>query len=311
MKCLGKTLLGRNCTRTVSTNAKHQYCYQHGGDLHQLPPTLDREYELLDQIDCGAMGCVYRVRNRILDILRAIKVIDYSKYNTAMRNALVLEVNTMFSLKDHPNNHVVQFVKRYVDRDASTIYIVMEYVSTSVEKYLKAHPTIPDELTLKVARQTLEGLVFLQSRGIIHNDLKPGNLLLDDDLNVIIADFGMICQLKPFELFCADANGTPLYMSPEKLHERPFDYKADLWALGVILYQMIMGELPFNPPPGSDAHFGLTMLVDRGIYLPIIDHHPLLVSLIRDLLQVHPANRPSAAELLDKYWKGCINEGRV
>ena len=292
MQCLGKTRRGTTCSRI---SKKGNYCYQHGGNLPELPPELNQEYELLDLIDCGN-NCVYRIRDRELGILRAIKIIDYSRYNQRECALLATEVNVMASLKGHPR--VVQYVKRYLDKDASTLYIIMGYLSNSVEKYLKEHSIISDELALKIAQQTLEGLALLQSHRIIHNDIKPANLLLDDVLNVVISDFGMICQLKAREFFCRESHGTPLYMSPEKMHDRPFNYTGDLWSLGVTLYEMITGVHPFK----GDHIATLALKIDEGIYSPITGHLPKVVNLIQDLLQVFPVDRSSASELLEKYW---------
>ena len=133
------------------------------------------------------------------------------------------------------------------DEEDDKIYIIMDYMKNdSLISYIKANK-LTEELIWKLFRQLIDGLEYLHSNDIIHRDIKPENLLVDDNENLKITDFGLSEKLKNKDNDISNTAGTNYYYCPESLQGKPFNgKKADIWAWGITLYQMINGAYPFN-----------------------------------------------------------------
>lgn len=144
----------------------------------------------------------------------------------------------------------------------------------------------------------LEGISYCHENGVCHRDLKPENILIDDQGCIKIIDFGFSANCS---IMLNNYCGTPAYMSPEIIKKQPYiGSKADVWALGVILYLMVVGTLPFRAPNEPE----LNRLIMAGKYRYRDESNVPIGArkLIAKMLQVNPSSRPSAKELLEDSW---------
>lgn len=188
--------------------------------------------------------------------LVAIKVVDVerlSKSNQRLKRHLDSEIKIMKAV-EHP--HIVRQLEVVMDDKEEYMYVVLEFCDGGdFSKYLKKHKRITEDQARYFLRQLADGLKHLHERNIIHRDLKPHNLLLQrrsgttglnyHDWVLKIADFGFARFIEP-ESVASTLCGSPLYMAPEILFCQPYDAKADLWSVGAILFEMLVGSPPYN-----------------------------------------------------------------
>ncbi|KAH9970160.1 kinase-like domain-containing protein [Russula compacta] len=275
------------------------------------------QYEPLDVIGNGSFGIIRKVKRKQDGIILARKEIDFERMNERDRKQVVAEVNI---LKDLDHAHIVQYYDRYVDRDAGTLYILMEYcgggdLSSVIKQAQKHNRLIPEETIWHYFMQTLLALHYchhpngnLRSGSsvgdgeskerrapILHRDLKPDNVFLDENNSVKLGDFGLSKVLTQASL----ANtyvGTPYYMSPELMQEKAYDSKSDIWSLGCLIYELCAHKPPFHE---AKTHSELSMAIRNGRIPPLPrGYSQSLSSVIKAMLNLNPSMRPSAAQLL-------------
>ena len=215
---------------------------------------LEGKYEILDKIREGGMGSIYRVRHRLLEEVRVVKVMKPSAVADAdLRRRFVEEARTATRLK-HPN---ICTIYDFAIDDSGMAYLVMEYIegpSVADLLRLQGRPALP--LALEIAHQSLLALGFLHRKGIVHRDVAPDNIMLTRDEQglplVKVIDLGIAKVAEgPIE---ATATGVFLgklkYASPEQYGALPkgqrLDGRSDLYGLGVVLYEILTGVLPFE-----------------------------------------------------------------
>jgi serine/threonine protein kinase len=209
---------------------------------------LDR-YEIVDEIGKGAMGSVYLAQDPLIGRLVAIKTFNVKGLAdtgtlTHLRALSVREASAA-GILSHPNIVTIHDV---VDTQGdSPPFIAMEYVrGTNLQELLKPGKPLPVDFVRSVISQVSSALDYAHSKGVVHRDVKPANILITDDEQVKLTDFG-IAYLRGAD----PANekkrlGTPAYASPEQIMGDKVDHRADLFSLGVVLYEMLLGEAPFK-----------------------------------------------------------------
>ncbi len=239
-------------------------------ELEELAPLLPG-FVLEEFIGRGGMGAVYRARQAGLERAVAIKLLPRTAAEDAeFAERFRTEARALARLQ-HP--HIVTIYESGATTDGHLFY-VMEYVDGSDLSELLAHGALPAAQALSIARAVCEALEYAHARGIIHRDIKPANVLLGDDGLVKVADFGLAKQFSGPErtenlTVTGAALGTPSYMSPEQRKGQPVDARADLYSLGVMLYEMLTGELPqgaWQPPSRkSDSSPRLDAVVEKSV----------------------------------------------
>ena len=269
---------------------------------------LAGRYRILQQVGIGAMGMVYRAHDEHLGLEVAVKVLRPElagdpEVVERFRRELVLARQVT-----HPN--VVRI--HDLGRDGDVHFLTMDYVrARSLKEVLARDGPLPAERVVGVARQLAAGLAAAHARGVVHRDLKPANILLDDEANAYVTDFGVARSLSASQLTRTGAVvGTPAYLAPEQARGEEVDGRSDLYALGVVCFEMLTGELPFAP--GSEAELlaqrltGRTRdLAETGAQVPA-----WLAAVIRRCLAAEPRHRyAGSAELLSDLERGAASRG--
>lgn len=208
-----------------------------------MPSRRLASYDLLEPIGHGGMAIVYRARQERLDRTVAIKVLSENlAASTEFMERFRREARTAANLR-HPN--VITVHDFGEDEERGVPYLVLEYIEgPTLADLMDAgldDARIPDLLDGIAA-----GLDYAHARGVIHRDIKPGNVLLTEEGRPVLADFGLAWLLEGAHLtLTGGVIGTPEYMSPEQAAGEPIDHRSDVYALGVVLYEMLIGERPF------------------------------------------------------------------
>lgn len=208
----------------------------------QLMRLLQGRYEFLGLLGRGGCGLVFEVENRSLGRREAIKFFSQSFARDGSQR-FAQEARIMAAL-DHP-----QIVPIYsFGEEGGCLWYAMKLVEgPPLSSFLKPRGQSPMADALRVGIPLLEALAFTHARGIIHRDIKPGNILLDPQAGPILTDFGIAKAENNLQHTETGAFlGTPAYISPEQGLGQPVDGRTDLYALGVVLYQMVAGRLPFG-----------------------------------------------------------------
>ncbi len=217
--------------------------YAFGGGERSIPDIekgtiLDERYQVIRKVGEGSFGAVYQVFDRKMDIPKALKVFGRREENLHIIADLREEARTLARI-NHPN------IIRIYDfhEDGEYIFLDMEYVEggnleSNLQKARKSGKTIR-----QIALQIAQGLKEAHDQGIVHQDVKPSNMLLDNAGNVKISDFGIAGQIG---LKMNSTAGTPAYMAPEHIEGKPADRRSDIFSYGIVLYELVHGNHPFK-----------------------------------------------------------------
>ena len=250
-------------------------------------------YKKISKIGRGSFGEVYKAHLQSdVDEIVAIKTIQRHKLTPRLLENLESEIAILERLR---HRNVVGLNGTF--KTSEHIYLVLEYCSGGdLHKYIRKRGPLGYDETKRLATELSSGLEYLWSLSLIHRDLKPQNLLLssfDRDATLKIADFGFARHLATASL-AETLCGSPLYMAPEILRHHKYDAKADLWSVGTILYEMMVGTPPFT---GSSPLELLRNIERSTLKCPQqISDHPDLVDLLTKLLRKNPIERISFRE---------------
>ncbi len=250
---------------------------------------LGDRYELIELLGKGGFAGVYRVRNLRLQRTEALKVLSETLTEDADFARRFEQEARVAAALDHPN-----IVKIY-DYGAieDFFWFSMQYIGgASVGRELKARGHFDDATTARIGIGILDALAYSHARGVIHRDIKPDNILLDHEGRPYLTDFGVAkSQIALVKTHAGTLLGSPAYMSPEQLQGKPLDGRSDLYSLGVTLYRMLCGGLPFT----GDDTFRATMkrLTEKPELLLSrrADIHPILADIVMRALERDPAER--------------------
>lgn len=220
-------------------------------------------HEFLEFIDRGGMGAVYKARQRSLDRIVAVKLLPLVMSNRKAFSERFKREARALALLNHPG---IVSVYDFGETSGGCLYYVMEYVKGSTLREVIREGKTTSRRLLSIAMQVCEALQFAHMNGVVHRDVKPANILLDERGLVKVADFGLakvIGTCPGHDLTAhSDALGTPDYMAPEAVtHLHEVDHRADIYSLGVLLYEVLTGHVPrgmWEPPSrtvGADSRF--------------------------------------------------------
>jgi len=207
--------------------------------IHQV---LESRYRIDEEVGRGGMGVVYRGTDLTLSRPVAIKTIIHKESNEESLSRFINEARTLAQIE------TPRLVPVYaVGQDEGYHYIVMKFLEgEDLSELMKREGALSVDRVLDITTQVCEALTALHERGIVHRDIKPANLMISPDGKVTVMDLGIAKGMG--ETPTSSAMGTPKYMPPEAIDNKPLDARADLYSLAVIAYQALVGRVPFDGP---------------------------------------------------------------
>ena len=270
----------------------HINCPSCGTDLI-IPEWFDN-YLLEEPCGRGGMASVYRALDIALDREVAVKILDQE--NSGDREVFLNEARTAATIN---HSGVIPIYTCGIFENQA--YLVMQFMpggSLEQKLLLKKGAPLPVEDVMQWIHDAAEGLEYAARHGIIHHDVKPGNIMLDADGNAKIGDFGIACRQQSDVPSDREAYGSPLYVSPEKISTGTEDSSGDIYSLGASFYHLLTGIPPFQ-------HENLEELLwSRVKQNPVAPHmlrpgiSPLISSLIMRMMNRNPELRPGYEEII-------------
>ncbi|XP_016386715.1 uncharacterized protein LOC107722762 [Sinocyclocheilus rhinocerous] len=248
------------------------------------------QYHILEVIGEGSFGRVYKGRRKFSGQVVALKFIPKVGRSEKDLRSLKREIDIMRGLK-HPN--IVLLLDSFeTERE---VVVVTEYAEGELFQILEDDGSLPENQVREIACQLVSALYYLHSHRILYRDMKPQNILLGKGGVVKLCDFGFARAMSVSTLVLTSIKGTPLYMSPELVEEKPYDHSADLWSLGCILYELHTGAPPFY----TNSIFQLVQLIVASLNLKKELELPhLLFNLTEDILNIPDLTQDSQGEIV-------------
>lgn len=282
-------------------------------------PNIQEEYEVLELIGRGSFGCVRKVRRVRDGRLLVRKEIPYGHMNPKERTQLISEFRILSEL-NHPN--IVQYVHHAHIPEQHMLYLYMEYcdggdLSFIIKNYRNSNEYLPEGIIWNIFTQILMALyrchygvnsplvtniyeemecpiITDNTRVVIHRDIKPDNIFLSDG-KFKLGDFGLAKSLEHEIEFATTCVGTPYYMSPEILLDKPYTPLCDIWSLGCVIYELCA----LHPPFQAKTHLQLQKKIQEGVYPDIPEHYSAsLRRIISYCIQTDLNQRAPTFELL-------------
>jgi serine/threonine protein kinase/Flp pilus assembly protein TadD len=245
-------------------------------------------FKILDEIGSGGMGVVYKAQDLALNRIVALKSLKPASIDNKNAIARLIREARTASILDHPNICTIYEVSQTQE---GQVFIAMAYYEGETLAQTLRKGALPAGQAVKIAGDVAKGLAKAHRHGVIHRDIKPGNIIVTTDDVVKILDFGIaklesLSSKRPGRVV-----GTPPYMSPEQLGGGPVDQRADIWAWGIVLFEMLTGRVPFRSTTRrsvlrevSSDQFDVARILKSGVASE-------LVSVLSKALQKNPSDR--------------------
>lgn len=253
------------------------------------------DFQIIDALGAGAFGRVYLVRDISTGEYLALKVVDK---NLVFRDRLHFEsaVNERITL-EMVNGHAFMCRLRYSFQTQACLYLVTDfYEGGDLFSFLRNHHAeVTEAQAIRIIAEVVLALESMHDKGIVYRDLKPENVLLDKDGHVRLVDLGLAKVLSRENSYLTTTIcGSLSYAAPEMLSERDYGLAFDMWTLGVFVYQVLTGDMPFETEDRSRQD----ILRDQQMgHIPVNDLSPETYALVRELLNPDPAKRPSCTRV--------------
>jgi len=304
-------------------NAENEHgaesCFTCGAPLVRSAAMISRgsligsRYEILGRLGAGGMGVVFKAHDCVLDETVAVKILRAdAAASPDARRRFVSEIKLARKVR-HDN---VCGIHEYGDEQGLR-YITMEFVEgVNLRKVLRKRGHLPQSEAFQIALQVARGLQAIHEAGIIHRDLKSTNVMLDAEGVVRVMDFGLAKQSGVDNTLLGAVMGTPEYMSPEQARGQRVDYRCDIYALGVVIYEVFAGVVPFrgdtpvgviaqhlNDPPPLEGPAGaaipgpLVPVLRKALAKDPADRYQTIEAMLKALeqaqLECHPFDGPT------------------
>jgi eukaryotic-like serine/threonine-protein kinase len=254
-------------------------------------------YRIVAELGRGAMGVVYRAEDPLLNRTVAIKTIIMSAdpEERAEYEARFYQEAKAAGGLNHPNLITIHDI----GREGEIAYMAMELLEGVELRDMMKRGRLPLPRALEIAAQVADGLAYAHERGVVHRDIKPGNIMIVRERHAKIMDFGIArMRISDIKTQAGAILGSPKYMSPEQVTGQRADHRSDIFSLGVVLYELVAGEAPFSAPHVTQLMHQVATATPR----PPSSVNPLapamLDLIVAKALEKEPdARYPNAAEL--------------
>eukprot|EP01017_Pseudomicrothorax_dubius_P033476 TRINITY_DN4486_c0_g2_i3.p1 TRINITY_DN4486_c0_g2~~TRINITY_DN4486_c0_g2_i3.p1 ORF type:complete len:713 (-),score=90.89 TRINITY_DN4486_c0_g2_i3:196-2334(-) len=260
------------------------------------PVTTTEYYSFKQQIGKGAFGKVYYAVETLTGRPVAVKAFDKRLMASRFSKRRIFEEVLM--LKSLAHHHIVKVFELFQDEE--TIFLVMEYVDGGdLLKIVRSRKRFTEAEARPIFRQIVSAVQYLHANNVLHRDLKLDNILVDSNKGIVkLADFGVSKKMRPGKIIHEEC-GTPAFMAPEQVRKEGYEGMAsDIWSLGVVLYSMTSGTLPFK---SKDTHEQRELIL-KGKFKFRCSLSPSLMHLISGMLQVDPARRMTIEHVSRHPW---------
>jgi len=251
------------------------------------------KYPVIREIGSGATSRVYLARDPFAERDVAIKVFLFDSQidpqtERMMHKAFLAEASLAGKL-NHP--HIVDIFDAVAEPDHS--YLVMEYVpGTTLEAHSDVTSLLPLNKVVEIIFKCIRALEYAFQHGVIHRDIKPGNILLSATGETKVGDFGASFQQRHgVETTQITGIGSPAYMSPEQVRMETLDHQTDIYSLGVVMYRLLTGRLPFDASSQAGLHYAILNTQPQRPIMLRPDLPPLLDEIVMKAIQKDPARR--------------------
>ena len=259
---------------------------------------MKHRYKIVKLLGEGSFGKAYLCENLADNSQCVIKQIPLNDLDEEEKKDTLNEV---LILKKVNHSNIIKFIDVFKSsRPVNTLNIVTEYaddgdLNQKIEKLRQKKSPFTEKEILNYLTQICLALNHIHKKKIIHRDLKSGNIFLTKSGLVKLGDFGISKGFKNTWEKARTKAGTPYYLSPEIINSKPYDSKNDIWALGVLIYEMMTFKMPFN----AINLPALSLKILRGIYQPPPSYYSKdLINLVKSCLNLEPKRRPSAETIL-------------
>ena len=266
-----------------------------------INPHNNKRYSFIKYLGKGKSKC-YSVKDDNGNFY-ACKIMKKSSMNAKDVQNFTSEINIHCTLS-HEN--IVKFIDAF--EDSRCYYIVTELCDNgSLINFINGKNkelSLSEQQMKNIIKQIVNAILYMHNNNIVHRDIKPHNVFLDNNMNVKIGDFGLSKRLESIDNVMIEICGTPNYISPEILSHKEYTYKTDMWSLGCTIYYILLKIAPFETHNISNTYIRI-----RGcLYHPIDTNiDPDAESLIFSLLMLNPTERPSLHEILNNNYLLSIN----
>ncbi|CEM00893.1 unnamed protein product [Vitrella brassicaformis CCMP3155] len=246
------------------------------------------KYIIMHQLGAGCFGKVFKARRRYTGQIVALKFIPKRGKTDRDLSSLRQEINILKRLR---HDNIILMLDSF--ETAEEICVVTEFAQGELFDVFRDEKKLPENEVRWIASQLVSALHYLHRNRIIHRDLKPQNILVGANRVVKVCDFGFARALSDQTHCLHSIKGTPLYMAPELVQEKSYDVKADLWSLGVIVYELYVGKPPFYT---QSLYSLIHMIVQNPVTYPQT-MSPTFRSFLDAILQKDPTNRLPTEQL--------------
>jgi serine/threonine protein kinase len=272
--------LASGSVATASPDAAHQPSgLEPGGDelLEKVKQHLGGDYSIEKELGRGGMAVVYKGVERALERVVAIKVVPPESANAGQAAERFRREARLAASLDHPN--IIPVYR--VGQAGPLHYMAMKFVEgRAVDAIIESQGALPLPVAIAILRYSAAGLAFAHEKKIVHRDIKGANILVDKDGRVMVSDFGIARALEEVSLTASGmVIGTPYYMSPEQCGGQKISPQSDQYSLGIMGFQMLTGEVPFN----ADSMVGV---IQHHYMTPVPDIRAVRQDVPQELLDI-------------------------
>ncbi|MCA2983027.1 serine/threonine-protein kinase [Gemmatimonas sp.] len=261
----------------------------------RLQATLGSALQVGERLGHGGFATVYRARDPRLERDVALKVVDVAGRLDDAQEAEFLHEARVLAGVEHP--HIVPLYEVTL-RDGLLVLAMRLVPGDSLQQRLAGTP-LPAREAARVASEVASALAAAHAKGIVHRDVKPANILFDADGHAVVTDFGLaLVTSRSTAEAMADGSGTPHYMSPEQALGEAVDGRSDVYALGVVLYEMLTGLLPFDGRTPAELMARVIATPAPSVHQRAPQTPTALAALVARMLAKEPTARPTASEVV-------------